>query len=80
MATAFSKSSIGPGTRHILASQGPSAYPLNFYSTTYSTQHGRAAPCLSKDWRHKGTGYSANFRPAVYYNKETDLRENPSIA
>ena len=36
-----SKFAYGPATWHVLASQGPPISPYHFYSTTYSTVHGR---------------------------------------
>ena len=74
------KKSQGPATRHLLASEGPSSYQLNFYSTTYSTKYPKSEKFPSASFRHKGTGYSANFRPTVYYNKEVDRTQNPTIA
>lgn len=83
-ATSMAKSSTGPATRHILASHGPTSYQYDFYATTYSTQHGAAGKPLQNTgkttFRHKGTGYSANFRPAVYYDRKADLMEFPNIA
>lgn len=70
----------GPPTRHILASDGPSSYHLNFYSTNYSVHYPKKTPSSATAFRHKGTGYLANFRPAIYYNQEVDKTQNPSIA
>ena len=80
MATALTKSAPGPPTRHLLGSQGSSIYPFNFYSTTYSVQHGRHPTYPNPKFHHKGTGYIANFRPTVYYNKQVDQTENPTVA
>ena len=77
---AVTKRAQGPPTRHILASEGPSSYPLHFYSTTYSVQHSRNPTYPSSSFRHKGTGYVANFRPSVFYNRDIDKTQTPSIA
>ena len=37
----MSKFAYGPATWHVLASDGPPISPHHFYSTTYSTVHGR---------------------------------------
>lgn len=80
MATAITKRAHGIGTKHVLVSNGPSVDPMHAYSSTYSVQFGQIKPCLSSVFRHKGTGYAANFRPAIYYNKKVDSLQNPAVA
>lgn len=75
----LAKGSVGPATHHILASTGPGSYPFDQYSTTYSVQYNRKAK-HEASFRHKGTGYAANFRPTVYYSKEADKSDNPMLA
>ncbi|CAG2189017.1 PPP1R32 [Mytilus edulis] len=54
---------------------------MKFYitqnSTTYGRYHEKFKP---RTGRHTGTGYSANFRPAVYYNQRLDQSDNPTLA
>lgn len=74
------KGPVGPATRHVLASTGPGSYPYDQYSTTYSVHYNPRKTSATVTFRHKGTGYAANFRPAVYYSKAADKDDNPKIA
>lgn len=71
----------GSRNLHIKASQGPDINMMKFYitqnSTTYGRYHEKFKP---RTGRHTGTGYSANFRPAVYYNQRLDQSDNPTLA
>ena len=69
----------GPGNWHVMSSNGPSTRALDFYSTCYSTVHGKETIRSDKVPRHRGTGYEANFRPTVYYSKQVDMIDNPAI-
>ena len=80
MATIVTKRAHGIGSKHVLASDGPSIDPVNTYSSTYAVQFGQRKPIISSMFRHKGTGYAANFRPAVYYNKKVDELQNPELS
>jgi len=72
------KVSLGQGTKHIKASGGPETHHLSHYATTYSNVH--AIPEFKpRPNTHSGTGYLANFRPAVYYNESIDKMDNPEI-
>lgn len=72
------KVSLGQGTKHIKASGGPDTHHLSHYATTYSNVH--AIPEFKpRPNTHSGTGYLANFRPAVYYNESIDKMDNPEI-
>lgn len=72
------KVSLGQGTKHIKASRGPETDHLSHYATTYSNVH--AIPDFKpRPHTHSGTGYLANFRPAVYYNESIDKMDNPEI-
>jgi len=65
---------------HVLASNGPETYPMDFYSTTNSVTYGLPYQNFSpKNGRHKGTGYGSNFRPAVFYNSKMDDVDNPAM-
>ena len=72
------KVSLGQGTKHIKASAGPDTHHLSHYATTYANVH--AIPEFKpRPNTHSGTGYLANFRPAVYYNESIDKMDNPEI-
>ena len=75
----MAKLSYGPGNWHVMSSNGPSTRALDFYSTCYSTVHGKETIRSEKVPRHRGTGYEANFRPTVYYSKQVDMIDNPAI-
>ncbi|XP_064397724.1 stabilizer of axonemal microtubules 4-like [Halichondria panicea] len=74
----MSKLSHGPASWHVLGSNGAQSYPLAFYSTTYSINHGHAnSTGPPSTFRHKGTGYGSNFRPALSYSSQLDSLDNP---
>ena len=72
------KVSLGQGTKHIKASNGPDTDHLSHYATTYSNVHA-IADFKPRPHTHTGTGYLANFRPAVYYRESMDKLDNPEI-
>ena len=80
MATTLTKGANGIGSNNVLVSNGQSIDPIHGYSSTYMVQFGRRQPSISSTFRHKGTGYAANFRPAVYYNKKVDDLQNPQVS
>ena len=71
--------SYGPSNWHVMSSNGPSTHSLEFYSTCYSTVHGKQTVHSDKVLRHRGTGYDANFRPTIYYSKQVDTLDNPAM-
>ena len=80
MATIVTKRAHSIGSKHVLVSDGPPVDPMRAYSSTYSVYFGQRKPTISSTFRHKGTGYQANFRPAVYYNKKIDQLQNPEVS
>ena len=68
----------GAPTQHMLASRGAEKDRLNFYSTTYSINHGKTG-FNPRSGKHYGTGYLANFRPATYYTRSVDEHDNPVL-
>ncbi|KAL3884068.1 hypothetical protein ACJMK2_030290 [Sinanodonta woodiana] len=71
----------GSKNPHINASHGPDTNMMKFYITTNSTTYGKHWENFRpRPGRHTGTGYSSNFRPAVYYNKRLDDQDNPVLS
>ncbi|XP_041354755.1 protein phosphatase 1 regulatory subunit 32-like [Gigantopelta aegis] len=71
----------GPKNPHIQASHGPDTNLMKFYITQNSTTYGKYWDKFKpRQGRHTGTGYSANFRPAVYYSKRLDNLDNPVMS
>jgi protein phosphatase 1 regulatory subunit 32 len=53
---------------------------MKFYCTSSSTAYGQHWHNFEpRKGRHTGTGYSANFRPQVYYTPELDDLDNPTM-
>lgn len=71
----------GTRTAHIGASYGPDTNMMKFYVTQNSTTYGKYFDKFKpRPGKHTGTGYLANFRPAVYYNNRLDQQDNPTLA
>ena len=64
--------------KHVKASNGGDCDSLSHYTTSYSSVHGKAG-FIPRNVIPIGTGYSANFRPPVYYKENLDQIDNPSI-
>ncbi|CAI8045835.1 Protein phosphatase 1 regulatory subunit 32 [Geodia barretti] len=78
----MARRSHGPAAHAVKISRGPDPSPLHFYSTNYSTHYcNRPATAERREdvARTMGTGYSANFRPAIYYSSNVDLKDNPHM-
>lgn len=71
----------GPRNVHIQKSQGADTNIMKFYITQNSTTYGKHWQNFKpRAGRHAGTGYSANFRPQVYYSRKLDELDNPTMA
>jgi protein phosphatase 1 regulatory subunit 32 len=78
----MARRSHGPAANAVKISRGPDPTPLHFYSTNYSTHYGNRPATAERQEdaaRTMGTGYSANFRPAIYYSSNVDLKDNPHM-
>ncbi|XP_076444876.1 stabilizer of axonemal microtubules 4-like [Babylonia areolata] len=70
----------GPRTAHIQKSHGADTNIMKFYVTQNSTTYGKHWQNFKpRMGRHSGTGYSANFRPQVYYSTKLDELDNPTL-
>lgn len=68
----------GPRSVHILKSHGPDTNMMKFYVTQNSTTYGKYWDKFKpRTGHHKGTGYSANLRPQVFYSTNLDEYDNP---
>lgn len=71
---------MGPRNVHIQKSQGADTNIMKFYITQNSTTYGKHWQNFKpRMGRHVGTGYSANFRPQVYYSRQLDEVDNPTM-
>lgn len=66
----------GPVSDHIKESQGADANINRFYHSRYESDYG-IENYRPRKGRAVGTGYSANFRPGVYYKRSLDQVDNP---
>ena len=70
----------GPRNTHIQKSHGADTNVMKFYVTQNSTTYGKHWQNFKpRMGRHSGTGYSANFRPQVYYSTKLDEVDNPTL-
>lgn len=69
---------FGPPTKHIIQSNGPDSDLHKFYITEYSTNYAHEG-FVPRPGKHYGTGYQSNFRPGVYYSRNLDELDNPSM-
>ena len=70
----------GSTSSHVLISNGPEVYPMDFYSTTNSVTYGLPHhKFIPRQGSHKGTGYGSNFRPVVFYSSKMDDVDDPAM-
>lgn len=68
----------GPANEHVLASKGADTETTKFYITEYSSNHGQEN-FSPRNGKHVGAGYKSNIRPGVYYSRNLDELDNPTI-
>uniref|UniRef100_H2YIK0 Uncharacterized protein n=1 Tax=Ciona savignyi TaxID=51511 RepID=H2YIK0_CIOSA len=68
----------GPPVSVIKCSGGADNNKLNFYSSTYSSCYGKEG-FTARSPKPQGTGYLANFRPAINYSAGLDKLDNAQV-